>query len=196
MVPLAVLLTAAAVCCLPLQHAAAATLYEIDPWVIPPSNITYPPLATACPGDQIRFVWSSGNHGVFKLFNNATDTAGTCPANWSASTGVELAPLAGSGNITYTVQQQDGPSFWLACQNGQGRHCQRGQKLLVQVMCGAGAGAPAAEAPAAEAPAAEAPAAEAPAAEAPAAEAPAAEAPAAQAPAAAVPAGMRGAGGA
>ncbi|WIA14158.1 hypothetical protein OEZ85_002700 [Tetradesmus obliquus] len=131
MVPLALLLTAAAVCCLPLQYAAAATLFEIDPWVIPPSNITYPPLATACPGDQIRFVWSSSNHGVFKVFNNATDT-GACPANWSASAGVELAPLAGSGNITYTVQQQDAPAFWLACQNGQGRHCQRGQKLLVQ----------------------------------------------------------------
>lgn len=107
--------------------------------------------------------------------------AGACPANWSASTGVELAPLAGSGNITYTVQQQDAPAFWLACQNGQGRHCQRGQKLLVQVTCGGGAGAPAAEAPAAEVYVAEAPA---------------AEAPAAAVPAAAAPAGMSGAGGA
>jgi hypothetical protein len=76
--------------------------------------------------------------------------AGACPTNWNESTGVELAPLAGSGNFTYTVQQQDGPFFWLACQNNQGRHCQRGQKILVQVTCGGGAGAPAADAPAAE----------------------------------------------
>jgi hypothetical protein len=75
---------------------------------------------------------------------------GACPGIWNASTGVELAPLAGNGNVTYTVQPQDAPRFRLICQNGQGQHCQRGQTILVQLTCSGGAGAPAAEAPAAE----------------------------------------------
>jgi hypothetical protein len=45
--------------------------------------------------------------------------AGACPESWNASTGVEVAAVAGSGNVTYTVQQQDSPFFWIACQNGQ-----------------------------------------------------------------------------
>jgi hypothetical protein len=43
------LLHGAAICCLPLQHVAAATLFEVDPWVIPPNNVSESPASHSVP---------------------------------------------------------------------------------------------------------------------------------------------------